>query len=265
MDLSVKNLNVSYDNKKVIKNISFHIESGEIATIIGPNGSGKSTLIKAMGRCLKPECGSIYLGDKSINEISTKEVARQMAILPQMKNVSSDITVEELVSYGRFPHLKFGRKLSREDKEIIDWVIEKTGLKEMKKRFIITLSGGELQRAWIAMSLAQKPKIILLDEPTTYLDISFQLDVLELVKELNKTLGLTVIMVLHDLNQAARYSDKIVVINNGELCGFGIPQEVINKSLLRDIFSIDVDIYTDNVNKCPFFIPKKPCSMIHRK
>ncbi len=257
MNLKIKNLSVNYGEKKVVKDVSFKINSGQIATIIGPNGSGKSTLLKAISRCLKPAGGKIYLNEINIKDINTKVIAQKLAILPQVKNVSSDISIEELVSYGRYPHLKFGKRLRKEDMEIIDWALEKTGLSPLRKRFVATLSGGERQRAWIAMSLAQKPKILLLDEPTTFLDISYQVEVLELVKELNKTLGLTVVMVLHDLNQAARYSDTILVIKDGRLCESGTPDKIIEKSLLKDVFKIDADIYEDKINNCPYFIPKK--------
>lgn len=257
MELNVEGLNVCYGDKKILNDISFNIKSGEITTIIGPNGSGKSTLIKSISRYLKPESGNIYLNKININKINTKEIARSLAVLPQVKGVSSDISIEELVSYGRYPHLKFGRRLDKEDKEIITWALEKTGLLEMKDRYVVTLSGGERQRAWIAMSLAQKPKILLLDEPTTFLDICYQLEILELLKELNKTLGITVVMVLHDLNQAARYSDNILVINNGELWKYGEPCEIISEELLQSIFKIDADIYEDKINNCPYFIPRK--------
>jgi len=257
MELHVENLNINYGDKEVVKNVNFHINTGEIVTIIGPNGSGKSTLIKAISRCLKPTKGNIYLDKINIKTTDTKDIAQKLAVLPQVKNVSSDISVEELVSYGRYPHLKFGKRLGNEDRDIVSWALEKTGLVDLRKRFVTTLSGGERQRAWIAMSLAQKPKILLLDEPTTFLDISYQLEVLELIKELNETLGLTVVMVLHDLNQAARYSDKILVINHGELCECGTPDKIISKRLLKDTFNIDADIYDDKINHCPYFIPKK--------
>jgi len=257
MELKVDNLTVNYGDINIVKNISFHVKNGEIATIIGPNGSGKSTLIKAISRCLKPIDGNIYLDKTNINDMNTKVIAQKLAVLPQVKNVSSDISVEELVSYGRYPHLKFGKRLSKEDNDIIGWALEKTGLLDIRKRFVISLSGGERQRAWIGMTLAQKSKLLILDEPTTFLDISYQLEVLELIKELNETLGLTVVMVLHDLNQAARYSDKILVINNGELCDFGKPKNVISRCLLRDIFKVDADIYDDKINNCLYFIPRK--------
>lgn len=257
MELIVEGLSVCYGDKKILNDINFNIKSGEIATIIGPNGSGKSTLIKSVSRYLKPVSGNIYLDKVNINHINTKNIARNLAVLPQMKDVSSDISIEELVSYGRYPHIQFGKRLSKEDKDIITWSMEKTGLIEMKDRYVATLSGGERQRAWIAMSLAQKPKILLLDEPTTFLDICYQLEILELVKELNKTLGITVVMVLHDLNQAARYSDKLLVINNGKLWEYGEPCKIVSKELLKSIFKIDADIYEDKINNCPYFIPRK--------
>lgn len=257
MDITVENLKVNYCNDEILKDISFQINSGEIVTIIGPNGSGKSTLIKAVSRCLKPVKGTIFLGENNISNINTKEIAKKLAVLPQVKNVSSDISVEELVSYGRYPHLRFRGRLSKEDNEIVTWAIEKTRLESFRKRLVCTLSGGERQRAWVAMSLAQKPEVLILDEPTTYLDISYQMEILELVKELNATLGITVVMVLHDLNQASRYSDKIMVINNGEICEYGSPEKIINKSLLKNIFKIDADIYEDEINNCTYFIPKK--------
>ena len=257
MGIQVKNLEMRYGDKIAVKDANIQIYDGEIVTIIGPNGSGKSTLIKAMSRCLKPKNGEILLDGMNINKIPTKVISRKMAILPQVKNVSGDITVETLVSYGRYPHLNFGQRLKKHDYDAIDWAIEKTGLMDIKTQNVITLSGGERQRAWIAMALAQKPEILILDEPTTFLDISYQLEVLELVKELNQSLGITVVMVLHDLNQAARYSDNIYVLNEGQICKYGEPSNIINPELLKDIFRIEAHVYEDKVNSCPYFIPHK--------
>lgn len=257
MGIKVEKLKAYYGDKEVIKGMDFKIYDKEIVSIIGPNGSGKSTLLKAMSRCLKSFSGNVFLDGENIKKLNTELVARNLAILPQIKNAPEDITVEELVSYGRYPHLGFGKKLGKKDKELVDWAIRKTGLDSFRKRIISTLSGGERQRAWVGMALAQKPKFLLLDEPTTFLDISFQLEVLELVKELNETLNISVVMVLHDLNQAARYSDRIFVINDGCLCLSGTPDEVITDRLLKDVFNVDADIYEDHVNKCPYFIPRK--------
>ncbi|MBU5675506.1 ABC transporter ATP-binding protein [Alkaliphilus sp. MSJ-5] len=257
MGIEASNLKVKYGDKEVLKNIDFHVADGEVVTIIGPNGSGKSTLIKALSRCLKITEGTIHLDGENIYNMPTKKIARNMAILPQVKSISADITVENLVSYGRYPHLNFGQRLKAEDKNIINWAIEKTGLYNLRERHVATLSGGERQRAWISMALAQKPKILLLDEPTTYLDISYQLEVLELIKELNRSLQLTVVMVLHDLNQAARYSDNIFVLNEGQICQWGSPSNIIKSNLLKDVFRIESHVYEDEINKCPYFIPYK--------
>lgn len=257
MTIVGKNLNIAYGNKLIIKDTSITVNKGEIVTIIGPNGSGKSTLIKALSRCIKPKSGDVFLNGNNIYDLPNKEIAKEMAVLPQVKNVTDDIRVEDLVSYGRYPHLGFGKRLNTEDRKIIDWAISKTGLEKLKDRQVITLSGGERQRAWIAMALAQEPKILMLDEPTTYLDISYQMEVLELIKELNESLGITVIMVLHDLNQAARYSDQIYVLEDGRMFKEGKPKQIINTGLLEDIFRIKAHIYQDQVNDCPYFIAHK--------
>lgn len=255
--LEAKDVSINYGQKTALKNANIKINYGEIVTIIGPNGSGKSTLVKVLSRYLKPNIGKVNLNGKDILTLKNKIIAQEMAVLPQVKFAAADITIENLVSYGRYPHIKFGKRLSKKDREIINWAIEKTGLSKYKDRHLDTLSGGERQRAWIAMALAQKPKILLLDEPTTYLDISYQLEVLELVKELNKSLNLTVVMVLHDLNQAARYSDRIYVLKDGEVYHYGKPETIINSKLLKDVFRIEAHIYKDEINNSPYFIPNK--------
>ncbi|MDD2481521.1 MAG: ABC transporter ATP-binding protein [Lutispora sp.] len=257
MGLEALDIHVKYGQKEVLKSIEFKISDGEITTIIGPNGSGKSTMIKVLSRCLNPCKGSVYLDGENLKNIATKKIAEKIAILPQIRNLSSDIIVEELVSHGRYPHLGFKQRLRTEDKEIVEWAMEKTGLIDFKNREVATLSGGERQRAWMAMTLAQRPKILILDEPTTFLDISYQLEVLELIKELNKSLGLTVIMVLHDLNQAARYSDNIYVLDNGSICEWGTPNEILRSDLIKRVFKIQSHIYEDDINQCLYFIPEK--------
>lgn len=257
MVIKANNITVKYEDKVAVNKVCLEAEKGEIVTIIGPNGSGKSTLIKAISRSLKVDEGAVFLEGRNIKDMPTNIVASKMAVLPQIKTVSYDITVESLVSYGRYPHLKFSKRLKGEDLDIVEWAMEKTGMVSYRDRNIITLSGGERQRAWISMALAQKPTVLILDEPTTYLDISYQLEVLELVKELNEALGITVIMVLHDLNQAIRYSDKIYVIMEGEVFEEGCPNKIMDSKLLRSVFNIDANMYEDKINDCQFIIPNK--------
>lgn len=257
MGIQVKDLFIKYGDKIALKKVNLDILDGEILTFIGPNGSGKSTLIKSITRIIKPSKGNILFNNKDIFKISTKELAREIAILPQEKDTFSDISVEELVSFGRYPHLSFGKGLSSKDKAIVEKSLVQTGMEGFKDRLLSTLSGGERQRAWIAMALAQEPKVLIMDEPTTYLDISYQMEVLNLVQELNKNLNLTVVLVLHDLNQAIRYSHKICVLQDGEVIGYGAPQDVIQAPLLKRVFNIESHIYEDKINNCTYFIPHK--------
>lgn len=257
MILQANDIYINYDKKEVVKGVSLEVRKGEIVTIIGPNGSGKSTILKALSRTLKPAKGEILLDNKNINSMNTKCIAKKLAILPQTRHAPSDFTVEALVSYGRFPHMGFTQKLQKQDYEIIDWAIEKTDINTLRHRYVKTLSGGERQRAWIAMALAQKPEILLLDEPTTFLDISYQLETLELIKELNEQLGLTIVMVLHDLNQAVRYSHRIYALKDGRIHSHGDSKRLLNEEFLRDVFQISGDILRDEKNDCSYFIPQE--------
>lgn len=253
--LRTNSVTINYGKNNIIDNLSLNIKKGSINTLIGTNGCGKSTLLKALSRNLKPKYGDVYLNGNSIFQMDTKLLAKEMSILPQSPNAPDDFTVFDLVSYGRYPHLDWTAKLRKEDIDIINWAIELTKMEHLKDRQVTTLSGGERQRAWIAMALCQKPNILLLDEPTTYLDINHQFEVLELVKKLNHTMKLTIVMVLHDLNQAARYSDKIIVIKDGDIYKQGNPKSIITKEILHDVFNLDVRILMDDYNDCPFFIP----------
>lgn len=257
MGITTENLVVKYGEKFALKDANFTVNDGEVVTIIGPNGSGKTTLIKAITRCVKIHGGQVLLNNEPMHTINTKKIAQEVAILPQKKTATGDIRVETLVSYGRYPHMKFGKRLTKADWEIVEWALEKTGLLHLRHRYVETLSGGEQQRAWIAMALAQRSNILVLDEPTTFLDVSFQVEVMELVKELNETLNLTVVMVLHDLNHAARYSDKLYVVKDGEIIEQGAPREIIQSALLQRVFQIDSEIYEDVRGDSPFFIPYK--------
>lgn len=254
--LSAINLTVGFGDKIVIDNLCLKVEQGKILSIIGPNGSGKSTLLKALSREIKPIAGSVLLGGKEIQSISAKERACQLAILHQVSRAAGDLTVRDLVEYGRFPHHKWWKGWSEEDTEIVDWALAQTGLAELASRLVATLSGGEHQRTWIAMALAQKPRILLLDEPTTYLDISHQLEILDLIARLNREQGLSIVMVLHDINYAARYSDTVAVLRQGSLYASGEPGEIISAKMLREVFGVEADIWPDE-NGRPVCLAKK--------
>ena len=230
------------------------IPERKITSIIGPNGCGKSTLLKAIGRILKPERGSVYLDGLDIYTLNTKEVAKKMSILPQSPKAPSGITVGELVSYGRFPHQHGLKKLTVEDKKIIQWAMDITKLSEYEVTLVDNLSGGQRQRVWIAMALAQQTDIILLDEPTTYLDLAYQLEILELLYSLNKEQGCTIAMVLHDLNLASRFSDYIIAMRSGKIIEYGTPDEVICEDVLKKTFNINADIIKDSTSKKPICI-----------
>ncbi len=252
--LEIKSLQLSYDHVIVIKKVHFSIEEGSITTLIGPNGCGKSTIFKALTNLKKPDSGEVTLRGKDIRKMSTKDLSKEMAFLPQSPVVPSDFTVRDLVGYGRYPHLGWTGRLSKKDQEIIEWAISETKLESLQHRHVITLSGGERQRAWIAMALAQQPKILLLDEPTTFLDICHQFELLELISRLNRTMGITIVMVLHDLNHAARYSDKIIALKKGVKYKEGTPKEVISKDVIESVFNIEVRVFDDLSYNCPYCI-----------
>lgn len=241
-----------------LDDINLKINEGEIVSLIGPNGSGKSTLLRVISRLLKPNSGNVFLNGENVQKMKSQEVAKTLTMLPQMNNYQLDLTVRELVEFGRHPHSGHKMTLSKEDIDIIDWAIEVTGLTHMQNRVLPSMSGGERQRAWIAMTVAQHPKVLLLDEPTTYLDISHQLEVMELVKELNRKHNMTVIMVLHDINQAAQYSDRLIVLKKGQLHYDGLPHCVLCKEMFQSIFEIDAQIHMQDGR--PVFTPLKLCS-----
>lgn len=249
--LHVDSVSIRYDQKDIVKDCSFTVNKGEIMSIIGPNGSGKSTLLKAVSGSLPYHKGEIQLEGKQIKKLHAKQIARTMCMLSQKNQAPHDMTVLELVQYGRYPHKKWYEKLNADDMDIVNWAIEKTHLGAYANRRVVSLSGGESQRAWIAMALAQRPKILLLDEPTTYLDISHQHEVLELVRELNEEMNMTIVMVLHDLNQASRYSDQILVVQNGEKKICGKVNEVMTERMIRDVYRMDAEVEHVNLEDRP--------------
>ena len=243
--LHTDSLSISYGESLIVKNLSVEIPDKKITTIIGPNGCGKSTLLKAITRIISRKSGTVILDGKDILQETTKTLAKKIAILPQTPEGTNGLTVGELVSYGRFPYQNSFGRLTKKDYEVINWALDVTGVKEFKFRSIDSLSGGQRQRVWIAMALAQETEIIFLDEPTTYLDMAHQLEVLELLQKLNIEQERTVVMVLHDLNQAARFADYIIALKDGEIVKAGNCEEVINKDVLRKVFNIDAEIGKD--------------------
>ncbi|MEK5645678.1 iron ABC transporter ATP-binding protein [Paenibacillus rhizosphaerae] len=246
--LRLDNVSVTYNNHQVIERLNWHAEEGKIYSIIGPNGCGKSTLLKAIAGQLKPVVGSILLNGRSISSFTRRELARQLSMLQQSQDKLPDMTVRTLVGYGRFPHKPAWTAMSQEDEDIVDWALLQTGTLPFAQRKLSALSGGERQRVWIALALAQKPRLLLLDEPTTYLDVSHQWEIMELISEINQKFGMTIIMVLHDMNHAAGYSDEIMVMNKGEVYASGKPEDTITEQTLGEVFGVNGRIERDPDN-----------------
>lgn len=243
--LQTIDLKVGYGDSLIVKNLNVQFPDQKITAIIGPNGCGKSTFLKAVTRIISHDSGSVILDGINIANENTKRLAQKMAILPQTPEGGSGLTVGELVSYGRFPYQSGFGRLTKKDYEVINWALEVTGTIDYKFHSVDALSGGQRQRVWIAMALAQETEMIFLDEPTTYLDMAHQLEVLELLQKLNAKQGRTIVMVLHDLNQAARFADYIIALKDGEIVKAGSCEEVINEEVLREIFQIDAEIGRD--------------------
>ncbi|MEI4769012.1 ABC transporter ATP-binding protein [Psychrobacillus sp. FJAT-51614] len=252
--LYTDDLSISYGDRLIVKELSVEIPDQKITTIIGPNGCGKSTLLKAITRIISHHSGAIVLDGKSVTKENTKNLAKKMAILPQTPESAAGLTVGELVSYGRFPYQTGFGRLSKKDYEVIDWALRVTGTSEFKYYPVDSLSGGQRQRVWIAMALAQETEIIFLDEPTTYLDMAHQLEVLELLQKLNKEEKRTIVMVLHDLNQAARFADYIIALKSGQIVKAGSCNEVITQKVLQNVFQIDAEIGVDPRTNKPMCI-----------
>ena len=235
--IKVNDISFAYGKKKVIEHLTLSIKPGKVTTIIGANGCGKSTLFNLMTKNLKPAEGDILLGDTSISKIKLKDFSHRAAIVHQYNTAPDDLKVKELVGYGRLPYHSYCKKLNLDEEEAcIEWAMEATGILEYKECTLRELSGGQRQRAFIAMALAQKTEILFLDEPTTYLDIRYQLEILKLIRKLNEMYGLTIVMVLHDINEALSYSDELIGLAQGKLCIQGRPEEVITEAVLEQIY-----------------------------
>ena len=248
--LSTLQVRLQYQENIISNEMSLDFSKPEIISIIGPNGSGKSTLLKALCRLLPPSSGGVYLNGRNLSEIPTEEIARTISILPQSAIAPGDMTIRDLTAYGRLPYQSFFSQLSADDKQAIDDALSFTELTEMQHRRLDTLSGGERQRAWLAMALAQHPRILLLDEPTTYLDIHHQLELMELVLRLHQQRDLTVIMVLHDLNHAARYSQRLIALKKGTVVADGSIAEVFTVPVLENLYDVKTVVTTLEQQGC---------------
>lgn len=254
--LQTENLVAGYDKKVILKGVNIKIPNNKISVIIGSNASGKSTLLKTMSRLIKPMSGNVSINSKSIDKIKPKSLAKVIGLLPQSPIVPEGITVADLVGRGRFPHQSLFGGWSKEDYQAVSEAMEVMGVLDLANRNIDELSGGQRQRVWIAMAIAQKTDILFLDEPTTFLDVTYQIEILDALKDINQKYGTTIVMVLHDINLSIRYSDYIFVMNNGEVETEGDPKNVITSELVNHIFKLDNVIIKDPVANTPFIIPK---------
>lgn len=253
--INIETLTLSYDGKTtIIDNLDLDIQAGTITALVGPNGCGKSTLLRGISRLLKPQKGSVYLDGQRVHSMKAKDLAKQLGILPQSPTAPEGLTVHELVAQGRYPHQNWFQQWSKDDEAIVNEALQITDLVSFTDRPVDTLSGGQRQRAWIAMALAQQTDILLLDEPTTYLDMAYQVDVLDLLQELNEQ-GRTIILVLHDLNQAARYADMIVALRDGNIMAQGTPDHVMTPQTIQAVFDIETQVITDPITGTPMCIP----------
>jgi iron complex transport system ATP-binding protein len=253
--LHAHEVRLAYDARVIVPNLTVAIPDGKITTIVGANACGKSTLLRALARLLRPQHGSVVLDGHDIHSIKTKEVARRLGLLPQAPIAPEGITVGDLVARGRSPHQKLLQQWSDSDESAVLTALTATNTLDLSDRAVDELSGGQRQRVWIAMALAQQTPLLLLDEPTTFLDIAHQMEVLDLVADLNAERGTTVVMVLHDLNQACRYADHVIAMRNGEVAAAGTPAEVITADLVEQVFGLPCVVVADPVSGTPMVVP----------
>ena len=256
MSLAARDVTLGYDKRIISEHLSLTVPDGRFTAIIGPNACGKSTLLRALSRLLKAKSGEIVLDGKDIHDRPAKEVARRLGLLPQSSIAPDGITVADLVARGRFPHQKLIRQWSAADQAAVLDALAATGVSDLSGELVDTLSGGQRQRVWVAMVLAQQTPIVLLDEPTTFLDIAHQIELMELCVRLNSEQGTTLVAVLHDLNQAARYADHIVVMKDGRIVAQGHPREVVTADLVEDVFGLACRIIDDPEAHTPLVIPR---------
>jgi iron complex transport system ATP-binding protein len=253
--LRAEQVRLGYGDRTVVDGLDLDVVAGTVTAVIGPNGCGKSTLLRALGRLLKPTAGQVVLDGKRIDRVPTREVAKVLGLLPQAPSAPEGLTVADLVARGRHPHQAWYRQWSADDEDAVAQALDWTGIADLAERPVDQLSGGQRQRAWISMALAQGTDLLLLDEPTTFLDLAHQVDVLELVRRLHSEAGRTVVMVLHDLNLAARYADRLVAMREGRIVAAGRPAEVITEELLEEVFGLAARVIPDPVAGTPLVVP----------
>lgn len=253
--LKIDNLVAGYNQKIVVNDVTLEVPSHKITVIIGANACGKSTLLKSIARLLPPKSGAITLDGKFIHKMHSKHLARRMGLLPQSPIVPEGIAVSDLVARGRFPYHSFLKGMEKEDYEVVSQALVNMGIEDIQGSSVSELSGGQRQRVWIAMALAQQTDILLLDEPTTYLDITHQVEILDLLTDLNRRCGTTIVMVLHDINLSARYADHIIAMRSGEIIAQGTPESVIDSTLIRNVFDLESTVIEDPVSGSPFIVP----------
>jgi iron complex transport system ATP-binding protein len=252
--LTTDGLTLAYEQAVIIRGLSVEIPTGQITALVGPNGCGKSTLLRGLARLMAPRGGVAYLDGRSISQIPTRELARRLGILPQSPAAPEGLTVRELVAQGRYPHQAWFQQWSDGDQAAVERALQLTGMGDLAERPVDALSGGQRQRAWIAMTLAQETACILLDEPTTFLDLSHQIEVLQLLERLNREEGRTIVMVVHDLNHATRHAQHIIALKGGVVAAAGAPASVITPALLRAVFGVEGDVVPDPRSGAPLCI-----------
>jgi iron complex transport system ATP-binding protein len=252
--LTTEKLTLAYDQAVIIDGMNVTVPSGQITALVGPNGCGKSTLLRGLARLLAPRGGAAYLDGKAIHQLPTRELAKQLGILPQSPVAPEGLTVRELVAQGRYPHQAWFQQWAADDEAAVVKALELTGMVELAERPVDALSGGQRQRAWIAMTLAQETAVILLDEPTTFLDLSHQIEVLRLLERLHRDEGRTIVMVVHDLNHATRHAHHLIALRAGKVVAAGAPAEVVTPQLLREVFSVEAEIVPDPRSGVPLCV-----------
>ncbi len=253
--LSTEALTLAYDGTEVVHDLSLTLPPGRITTIVGANGCGKSTLLRGLARLMAPTAGRVLLDGRPVGELPSRQVARTLGLLPQSPTAPEGITVADLVGRGRYPHQGWFRSWTADDERAVTAALEATGSLELAGRRVDELSGGQRQRVWIAMARAQDTDVLLLDEPTTFLDVTHQVEVLDLLVDLNRSRGTTVVTVLHDLNLAARYSDHLVALKRGRVAAAGPPEEVVTEAVVEDVFGLRCRVVPDPVSGTPLVVP----------